>query len=299
MFRAIRYEDGATALGLTRRCQRRATLAWIGLVFAAVTMSSRAADEIRPAIAGDAAAGYRLVWHDEFDGGSVDTNRWHFRTGARLLSFQKADNVTVTGGLMRLTLKKEEAGGLHYTAGGLISRQTFTYGYYEARFRCPKGAGWHTSFWTMYYAPPQIPGQDFAAAVERGKADGPRKQEIDICEQDSVNNRSYSAGVIDWSGQHGKRSEGYGRQYFRDTVPNFAADFHIWGCEFTPERVTFYLDGKPTHHVDATKFPHGEQNVWLTSVGALWGNPKKAERMDDAALPATADFDWIRVYTKP
>ena len=44
--------------------------------------------------------------------------------------------------------------------------------------------------------------------------------------------------------------------------------------------------------------PHVEQSVWLTSVGAAWGNPKKAERIDDAALPATADFDWVRVYEK-
>jgi beta-glucanase (GH16 family) len=46
-------------------------------------------------------------------------------------------------------LKKEDRGKLHYTAGGVISKKTFKYGYYEARFRVPPGAGWHTSFWMM------------------------------------------------------------------------------------------------------------------------------------------------------
>jgi beta-glucanase (GH16 family) len=50
---------------------------------------------------------------------------------------------------LRIALKKEDRGKLHYTAGGVISKKTFKYGYYEARFRVPPGAGWHTSFWMM------------------------------------------------------------------------------------------------------------------------------------------------------
>jgi beta-glucanase (GH16 family) len=245
--------------------------------------------------------GYTLVWSDEFNGAALDTNVWHYRTGARLLSFQKPENVTVTNGLLRLALKKEPAGKLNYTAGGVISKREFTYGFYEARFRCPRGAGWHTAFWTMHYQDAGArAGADFAQLVEQGKAGGAvRAQEIDICEQDAVNTRSYSAGVIDWSGRGGKKSVNFGRQYFyvlHDEVPDFAADFHVWACEFTPQVVKFFLDGKLTHQTDATKFPHGPQSVWLTCVGALWGKPKPPQAMDDSAMPAFADFDWVRVY---
>lgn len=222
-------------------------------------------------------AGYKLVWSDEFDGSTLDTNKWFYRTGARLLSFQKPENVSVTNGWLRLALKKEEVGKLYYTAGGVISKQEFTYGWFEARFRCPKQAGWHTSFWTM-------------------KAGKPRTQELDFCEQDSANNRSYSAGAID---QSGKKPVNYGRKYFytpREEVPDFAADFHVWACEFTPTVVKFFLDGKLTHETDAMKFPHGPQSVWLTSVAALWGKPVSPKKMDDVGLPAFADFDWVRVY---
>jgi beta-glucanase (GH16 family) len=244
--------------------------------------------------------GYKLVWSDEFNAPALDTTKWSYRTGARLLSFQKPQNISVSNGLLRIALKKEDAGTLHYTAGGVISKRTFIYGYFEARFRCPRPAGWHTAFWTMLYSPPQ-PGKDYAELVSQGQVPIRPLQEIDICEQDSANNRSYSAGVIDWSRKSGKKSVGHGRVYYFDkSVPDFSAGFHIWGCEFTSAAVKFYLDGKLTHQTDATLFPHGPQNVWLTNVAVLWGSPKAKtpKQMDDSALPAYADFDWVRVYEK-
>lgn len=60
----------------------------------------------------------------------------------------------------------------------------------------------------------------------------------------------------------------------------------------------FYLDGKLTHQTDATKFPHDEQNVWLTCIAVLWGDSAPPKQMDDAGLPAHADSDWVRVYEK-
>ncbi|MBV8278094.1 MAG: family 16 glycosylhydrolase [Verrucomicrobia bacterium] len=67
---------------------------------------------------------------------------------AAQLSFQKSENVSAANGLLRIALKKEDVGNLHYSAGGVISKREFLYAYFAARFRCPKTAGWHTSFWT-------------------------------------------------------------------------------------------------------------------------------------------------------
>lgn len=276
---------------------KKYTVHLTGLVVILASFALRAAESEKSPL-----PGYHLVWSDDFDGSKLDTNKWHYRTGKRILSFQQPENVSVTNGLLRLALKKEKAGGAQYTAGGVISRAQFKYGYYVARFRCPDAAGWHTSFWTMDYIDPATlpPGADFAQLMEQGKATNStqvKAQEIDICEQDAVNPRSYSAGVIDWSGKTGKRSQGYGRKYYRDTV-DFSADFHVWGCEFTADKVKFYLDGKLTHETDATKFPHGMQNIWLTSVAALWGDPVKPKAVADAKLPAWAEFDWVRFYEK-
>ncbi len=109
-------------------------------------------------------------------------------------------------------------GGQHvnhkaYTGGGVISTQQFEYGYYEARFKVPQGSGWHTSFWTMAYN-------------AKNTAPLGRRKSISAS-RDSVNTLKYSAGVIAW----GNKGKGFGRKYV--ATPDLAADFHVWGCEFT------------------------------------------------------------------
>lgn len=129
--------------------------------------------------------GYQLTWGDEFEGNALDTSKWDYRTDSKLWSTQLPANVSVSEGALKLALKKEAARGKSYTGGGIISKQTFTYGYYEARFKVPPGSGWHTSFWTMKWS-------------GTGGTKPTGTQEIDICEQDSVKLTNYSAGVIAW-----------------------------------------------------------------------------------------------------
>jgi beta-glucanase (GH16 family) len=223
---------------------------------------------------GDVVQGYSLSWSDEFSGNALDTSKWNYRTDSKMWSTQLPDNVSVADGKLIIALKKESANGKAYTGGGIISKQPFQYGYYEAKFKVPPGSGWHTSFWTMFY---------------NDKDTEPHKtQEIDICEQDSVDTKKYSAGVIAWD-QHGK---GYGRQYVH--TPDLATDFHVWGCEFTPTVVNFYFDGKLTHSTEAAKFKQGPQNIWLTCIATPLGGTKY---VDNGKLPATAEFDYVRYFS--
>jgi beta-glucanase (GH16 family) len=244
------------------------------LLFTTCAIAATTAPATRPVGDDPSLTAYMLKWSDEFDGDKLDTNRWVYRTDSKLGSTQKAENVSVSGGLLHLALKKETANGKHYTGAGIISKDTFKYGYYESRFKVPPGAGWHTSFWTMFH--------DGSGSTATKKA----AQEIDICEQDSIDLRSYSAGVIAWA-DHRKN---FGRQ--RVKTPDLSADFHIWGCEYTPSRTRFFFDGKLTHQTDNT-FVQGDQHVWLTSI-AIYDNKK--EKMDDLRLPATADYDYVRVF---
>ena len=104
------------------------------------------AADITPLLPPECAAGCALAWHDEFDGDSLNQAAWNIRTGVRFASMNAAANVSVSDGLLRLAVRKEKAGDAEYTAGGVISKREFKYGYYEARYRVPRGAGWHTSF---------------------------------------------------------------------------------------------------------------------------------------------------------
>lgn len=217
--------------------------------------------------------GYRFVWGDEFAGTKLDTDKWVYRTGPRLWSEQRAANVSLVDGRLRLTGLKEDAGDLKYTAGGVISKRLFRYAYYEASFKVPPGAGWHTSFWVLRNG---------------GKGDEPRV-EIDICENDSVRLTDYGINHHQWTplphvalgGKHIK-------------TPDLSAAFHVWGCEFTSTELRHYFDGKLVHRFDATKLRHGDGNVWLTTIAAGLGGTKS---VDEKRLPAYAEFDYVRVFT--
>lgn len=213
-----------------------------------------------------------LAFSDEFQGNKLDETKWNYRLGTRMWSEQRRENVSVSGGMLRIALRKEQAGLLDYTAGGVISRQAFRYGYYEARIKMPRGRGWHTSFWMMHNGPK--PGLD------------DRFQEIDVCEHDSVKSGEYS---VNWHSYGPHRS--FGIKHI--STPDLSAGFHTYGAEFTPEGVRFYFDDVLVHTIDAKSVPHYDQHIWLTSIASPLGGTMSVE---DAALPETALFDWVRFY---
>jgi lysophospholipase L1-like esterase len=222
--------------------------------------------------------GYRLVWADEFDGVRLDESRWLYRTGERYWSTQLPANVAVRDGHLWLECKKEKAGKSDYTAGGVISKRVFRYGYYEARFKVPPTSGWHTSFWMMHH-------KDADPKAHIGS-----RQEIDVCENDSVTLGRYGANLHEWLPKH------LGRGHRNIRTPDLAADFHIWGCEFTPEKITYYFDGRIVLVNDATTIPdHGDMSIWLTTIASPLGNTRA---VDESRLPVYAVYDYVRFYAK-
>ncbi len=241
-----------------------------------ITAVPPATADTPPQLPAGTAQNYRLVWQDEFEAPEVDQNQWTFRTGERFASLNQRENVSQSGGMLRLALKKEKAGTLDYTSGGLISKRTFKYGYYETSFRSPPGAGWHVSFWMMPH---------------EGPTTGNR-QEIDVCEHDSKDPFSYGTNLHI---HHPKRLGLGGR---RIHTKNLSAGFHTLGCEFTPTEIRTWSDGKIVSVMGASTFQHDAMNIWLTAVG--WANLpwNPSEKIDDSRLPAFADFAYVRFYER-
>jgi beta-glucanase (GH16 family) len=176
--------------------------------------------------------------------------------------------------------------GKDYTGGGVISHQRFIYGYYEARFKTPPAEGWHTAFWSMRHNFPDKPS-GLSALLE-----------LDFCEQDGGDPHFYSFGIINQSRYHQKKNRqswNAGRWVIED-APDTSADFHVWGCEFTPETTRFYFDGKLTKEVSSSGFPHDQMNVWFSVIASKL----KGDRwVDDSKLPNAVLCDYIRVYQHP
>jgi beta-glucanase (GH16 family) len=222
-------------------------------------------------------AGYRLAWQDDFDGTALDEAKWQYRTDARYWSKQLPANVSVSGGVLNLHLKKEtvvsDATTYNYTAGGVISRNLVRYGYYEALMKVPPGRGWHTSFWMMKY---NRPATDTVAI------------ELDVLENDSVNLLKYAVNVH-------RHLPAPHATFGTKTVntPSLSDSFHLLGCEFTPTTIKYFFDGALVQTVDATLLPHDDMNIWLTSIAASLGGTTS---VDDTQLPAVAQYDYVRFY---
>ena len=217
--------------------------------------------------------GYRLVWQDEFDGTTLDTAKWQYRTDTRYWSTQLPANVSVSNGLLNLHLKKETVGTVNYTAGGVISRNLVRYGYYEALMKVPPGGGWHTSFWMMKY---NRPATDTVAI------------ELDAIENDSVTPLKYGVNTH----RHLPTPHvTFGNKSV--TTPSLSAGFHLVACEFTPTTIKYFFEGTLVQTVDASQFPHNDLNIWLTSIAAPLGGTTS---VDDSQLPAVAQYDYVRFY---
>ncbi|MCX6968322.1 MAG: glycoside hydrolase family 16 protein [Verrucomicrobia bacterium] len=248
--------------------------------------------DAKPAVAEIANAGYTLAFSDEFNGSALDTEKWVYRTDSKMLSTQLPANIKIANRHLLLELKKENANGKDYTGAGVISKAAFRYGYYEARMKCPPGAGWHTSFWMMLHN------------ASGGTKPDAAFQELDVIENDSNHLTGYGVNVHKWKGER-VAFGGKGVQ-----TPDLSQDFHVFGCEFTPTTVKYYFDGNLVQTIDVTKavrkskdgttqtfeFEHGDQNIWLTSIALGRGRTQK--KVDDSKLPAAAEFDYVRFFTK-
>ncbi|HOY95234.1 MAG TPA: glycoside hydrolase family 16 protein [Catalimonadaceae bacterium] len=219
---------------------------------------------------------YQLRFSDEFNGTAVDTTKWQFRTDSKHWSTQLPLNNVVKDGLLQIQLKKETVRNMAYTGGGLISKDTFGYGYYETRMMTPKGAGWHSSFWLM--------GYDGSG----GTSPSNTATEIDILENDSKITLGYRTNLHIWKGTH----KDVGGEYV--SSENLNQDFQTVACLYLPDSLFYYYNQKLVDKKEIGSVPKSGLNIWLTCIASFLGG---TEKVDDALLPSALLFDYVRFYT--
>lgn len=105
-----------------------------------------------------------LVWNDEFNDATVDTNKWNvfsnsnYGTGNNEDQCYLTNNAAEAGGLLTITAKREtvSCGGTnpdtgnstyYFTSGFLRSKYNLDHGYIEASIKAPKGNPYWVGFW--------------------------------------------------------------------------------------------------------------------------------------------------------
>jgi beta-glucanase (GH16 family) len=224
-------------------------------------------------------ANWRLTFGEEFEASTLDLNRWMttYSDGGRTLSgnqeaeYYADDAFEFQNGILRIRAEKRSMGGFNYTSGVITSYRSFRqqYGYFEIRAKMPKGKGFWPAFWLL--------------PMDRWPP------EIDVLEvlghQTDVVYLTNHWGA-DW--QH-HQSQG---QWFQG--PDFGSDFHLFGIDWEPDVIIWYVDG-----VERFRSYIGvpQEPMYLIAnlaVGGSWpGYPDST-----TPFPSYFEIDYIRGYER-
>jgi beta-glucanase (GH16 family) len=230
-------------------------------------------------------AGYKLTWSDDFSGTQLDQSKWIYRTDVKASSSQRPQNVSLEGGNLVIHLRKESDRGKQYTGGGVITKQRFQYGYYEARAKMFGGAGWHQSVWSM--------------AASDGSTTYPPiiRTEIDGMEFDSDIPWKGRMGLIVWQGPahsvNHSCTAGVGKG---PLGADATTGFHTYGYDWSEKNLKFYFDGdlRCVLEYPPSEGEHDQLNFWLTGIGYEMHGVK----IDDSKLPGKMLVDFAAFYSK-
>jgi beta-glucanase (GH16 family) len=260
------------------------------------------AGRLRPWLAGAAIAlgtftargDWQLVWSDEFNGVSIDTNHWKFDTGNHRGwgnhewedYTDRPENVCVSNGVLHIVARPKPADGIFYTSARLKSQGLFAqkYGRFEFRAKFPGGQGYWPALWLM----PEH------SAYGRWPASG----EIDVMENKG-NNPAVVQGTLHYAGADGRHLQSAGRHTFPRN--DGATNFHVYLLEWTTNSINWYVD----NHLYETQtnwstagaaypapFNQPFYIIMNLAVGGNYGGDPDAQTV----FPGEMQVDYVRVY---
>lgn len=239
-----------------------------------------------------AGPGARLLWSDEFNGpaGSTpDPSNWAVASGPASGSAEsecytpRARNVSLDGhGDLVLTARREPScGGMPYSSGRIetAGHRTFRYGYLEMRAKLPTSAGALPAFWLL--------GADLP------RVGWPRSGETDIAEVSPAMPDAVRTSVDGLDANGGPWESGWGAPGGTYRTPaNLGNAFHTYGLDWTPDRLTFYVDGTRTREIDKSQVP-----VWLWDQDNYLVLSLAVVDPGATAGPLSMVVDYIRAYS--
>ena len=194
----------------------------------------------------------------------------------------RPDNVRVENGFLLITAREESFQNSHYTSGRLLTQDRFEqeFGRFEARIRLPFGQGIWPAFWML------------GADIDENP--WPGAGEIDIMEY-----RGQEPTILIGS-VHGPGYSGGDAISKEFTLENdrFDTGFHIFGIEWGPNFVNFYVDDILYNQIT----PEDVTGPWVfdkpffilmnLAVGGTFVGSPNAETQ----FPQTMIVDYVRVY---
>ena len=227
-----------------------------------------------------------LVWADEFNtSGAPDAAKWVYDIGTGSSGWgnneaqyytNRAENVTISNGTLKITARKESFSGSNYTSARIITKDKFSfkYGKVEARAKLPFGIGTWPAIWML--------GNNISTVG------WPACGEIDIMEHvGSQLNKIY--GTVHYPGNSGGNAVGS-----TVNISNVTSEFHNYAVEWTASNIRFIVDGVTFFTFNNSSSLPFNQNFFIILNVAMGGN--FGGTIDPAFNNSTMEIDYIRVY---
>ncbi|MCR4412684.1 MAG: glycoside hydrolase family 16 protein [Thermoguttaceae bacterium] len=217
---------------------------------------------------------WKLVWHDEFDGTTLDESRWEVPPdGKRRDGYWMRKAISLDGkGHLVLRAFRE---GDKFIDGCIRTRGKFehAFGYYVARVQLQKQPGHWSAFW-LYHP-----------SVGKVGNEGRDGTEIDIFEKPWLDDRV----------QHALHWDGYGKDHKSEgkvsRVPGVMEGFHTFSLLWLPDQYVFYVDGTETWRTKAGGVCQTPLYLKLSDEIGNWAGDIRKARLPDQCL-----VDYVRVY---
>lgn len=244
-------------------------------------------------------AGYTLVWNDEFNGGSIDPAKWTYETGDGTdyglpsgwgnnelqiyTTSEENSSVGLDGDVSALIITARKVGENSYTSAKLTTKGLFSmrFGRIDVKAKLPQGKGIWPAIWML--------GDNIDIVKWPGCG------EIDIMEL-LGNNPSKIYGTVHYVESENQKGENQGE--FELTGTNFSEAYHIFTLVWTPESLSFEVDGVKYHEVaieeDMKEFLRSFYLIFNVAVGGYWPGYPDAT----TTFPQSMYIDYVRVFEK-
>lgn len=245
--------------------------------------------------------GRTLLFNDEFNGNSLNRNKWDFQNGTGReyglwwwgndeKQFYKEDNVEVSNGTLKIHAKIERTydplanATMDFSSAKIVTLGKYaqTYGRIEARLKAPIGEGFWPAFWMM--------------PVNNTHGNGwPYNGEIDIVELRGRLPREVTSAF------HFQGPSGHQYLHGAGNIPNNGRidEFHVYAVEWSEGRLDFSVDGFVYHsrtnawYQSPKPFNHDFYIILNLAIGGHFDNHRLPSPSD---FPAKLEVDYVRAY---
>ncbi len=226
-----------------------------------------------PLLADPPGDGWELVFHDEFNGKQLNWDVWTCEEGDRRNAFNDPDDSYLDGeGHLVLRLRKAEDGKYHL--GFIRTKESFQWGYYEARADLSTVPGYWGAFW-LWGRESYNPNYDGA--------------EVDFME-DPYRNDIVEHNIHQGSGT-GHKWEG-ARVQFKGS----RSDWHLFAGDWHEKGFDFFVDDQRTW---ITRTMTADKPNWIyLTLEAKYDGWAGDVRQSDSQLPAYWKVDYVRYYRR-